>query len=251
MSDKNDQPSTVSMADGSVVEDKYLEIEHKWQADHVNWEDFVKFFRRKKKQLINEEIATGPDEYWRQDQDIEALAKRIAESPEDEEAIRNTLEKAGVGQSVVRYRSNGRSFKELTVKRRTSASNTTVRGEADLPLKRVKQSDVGAFLSMLGYKKEVVIHKRCHIFWIENELGIAVPVIYDIWKEGEEDKVVRFVEVEAEKGQSQEQAAKILKFWSKELKDNFNLQNKHKSDLSLYEIFSGRRYWGVNGNDEE
>lgn len=258
MSKENDIKKTAE--DTQPVEDKYLEIEHKWEADHVNWDEFVRYFRRKRKKLIDEVIVTGPDQYWRADFNTRVLARKIVESILDKENItnwdtrrvKNILDNSGVGQSVIRFRSDRRNFNELTIKRRTSSKQTTVREESDIPLKNIKNEEVETFLMMAGYKQEIVIIKRCHIFWVENDLGLAVPVIYDVWVDGKEDDIRRFVEVEAEKGQSKEQCAAILKFWAKELKEKFGLKDRHVSDLSLYEIYTGRKYWEAEGyNDEE
>ena len=231
---------------------EYIEVEHKWKADHVDWSAFIAYFTKKKKQIVDEQVVLGPDQYWRADFDTQDISKKINEllfgsanvDVKNVEKVSDLLQSLGVGQSVARYRSNKNGFHELTVKRRISKSSTTVRGETDLLLRRdTKNPTVGSFLSMLGYKHEFTIVKRCHIFTIKNHIGIAIPVIYDIWLEGQEDDVKRFIEVEGDKSQSQEQNEKVIAYWKEILEDRFELTNKHLSKLSLYEIFSKNKYW--------
>lgn len=234
---------------------KYLEIEHKWDAEKVTWDQFIKYFDSlKSKYNVTELAVTGPDQYWRFGKEAPEIADKIAaytHEPGTKEhdllkrKIRRILREKGVGASVLRYRKSP-NMHQLTVKKRTSKVSTTTREEADIEfLRSTPAADIESFLEMAGYAEDFTLMKRCQIYWVENELGLAVPVIYDIWRKDRPTEIRRFIEVEAEKGQPEETCQKLLEYWSAEFERVFGITEKDKNQLSLYEIYSGRRYIGA------
>jgi adenylate cyclase class IV len=234
----------------------FLEIEHKWNADDVDWDGFVSFFAKLKPDHKTSEISvTGPDAYYRLGAGAPRIAERIAGLTMSRKnsgfnrlkwRIRKVLRSAGLGASIIRLRHSPNLY-QMTVKRRTQANSTQVREEADIDfLRRVPVAEVEAFLTLAGYSKDFTLMKKCHIFWVKTPLGVAVVVVYDITRTDKpKDRPRRFVEVEAEKGQTLEASKRILEHWSKVLGRRFGLTDDKRNHLSLYEVYSGRRYIGA------
>ncbi len=190
---------------------KHKEIELKWSADHVNRKDFNRKIEKLLKKLGLEYkflAAHGPDYYY--------------------------SNKDGY---TARHRDGG-DTNELTVKLREGSDHITVRKEINVPLaKEATAMDVRALLKGLGFDDDVHIHKSCDIYFIKSQKADIDVVWYKVTGGGKRPKV--FVEVEV--GHlGKKDSLKILKKWAKMLEKMFNL--KDQSDLSLYEIYSGRRY---------
>lgn len=189
---------------------EFKELEYKYDATGVSFEEFEKLIRTKK--IIKELKITGPDEYWSNN------------------------------QFVIRYRSN-KNMDQLTVKLRENKRSTTSRLELNLDIKRGKkpklllQSIIRMFLTAVGFSHEFTLVKKCHIFWIEEDGMILVPVIYTIENDGKQ-----IIEVEIEEYEEKKQAIGMLKKWSGVLKDAFGLTDQKRINSSLYEMYSGKQY---------
>lgn len=191
---------------------KYFEVELKFFADHIKWTDFSKFISNYRNKIIKKTLVEGPDTYFRN---------------------RN---------EIVRYRTNLLDYHELTVKKRTSKKTTTVRHETDILLdKNTNPRDVEEYHLNCGYHKEFTIVKKCLIIYLTHKSKLGTMVIYDIYKIGEKSKKQRFIEIEGDKIQNLKQNKEFLKFWTNELK-KINITNKNICNLSLYELFSNRKY---------
>lgn len=234
---------------------RFIETEYKWSADKVRWEAFTAFFETLKSKCSVEELAvTGPDQYWRLGTDAPRLSERIAGLVAKKGdanfnplkwRVRKILRSAGLGASVVRYRRSP-NMHQLTVKKRLSDKCTKNREEADIEfLRKTPQEDIETFLGLAGYARDFTLIKKCQIYWVRNEIGLAVPVIYDIWRGEQKGEPRRFIEIEAEKGQSPEVCDRLLAFWSDVFRRVFELTDADREHLSLYEIYSGRRYIGA------
>lgn len=150
------------------------------------------------------------------------------------------------GGNVLRHRHGGKSAGELTVKRRTSKKSTKDRVEIDLRFDAgTTQDDVKRFLEATGWKPAFTVIKDCHIFWYEEITPGVEVVLYDvrcIRPDGSETAPRRFVEVEIHKADSNHpKALTTLKDWEEAARTQFPGMGAIQ-DLSLYEIYSGKRY---------
>lgn len=200
--------------------DTHSEIEIKFVADDVDMGLFNRWCMRKKP--VRYEHVFGPDVYYVQ------------------------------GHNTVRHRWNIGTAGELTVKRRKSAGDVTDRVEIDLSFGPTTNiNDVTQFLLATGWKRTFTLMKEAHIFWYDDPVPMTL-VIYEAGKlanTGAGTKVVeerRFIECEIEKGSSlspETSREELLKL-ERELKDVFGVGQRSK--LSLYEIYSGKRYEVLN-----
>jgi adenylate cyclase class IV len=193
---------------------KHKEIEVKWSADHVA----RRAFNRKAKALFKNlrvrhrlQRVSGPDMYFSD----------------------------GSGRTVRVRRSN--ELFELTSKMRLHQKSITVRKEVNVRLSdRQSPDDVVALLGMLGFYKEFSIVKDCDIYTVPGPDRSHVTLVW--YRVHNKEKGNRtFVEVEVE-GLPRRKSMKVLREWSSYLRDDFGLDDRHVSDLSLYEIYSGRKY---------
>lgn len=187
-----------------------IEIEYKYEADHIDWTQFVDFV--KSLNPARELKVAGPDHYYVND------------------------------DYVIRHRYNAK-LNELTVKTRKHKRITTVRGEINLTLpNKLNPKLVNLFLNAIGFKKEFEVNKSCHIFWFDgpHESKVSV-VIYDVSLDGSLNKD-RYIEIEVEDAETIKDAKDELKRWGKILKDGVMLMDSKRINESLYEIYSGKKY---------
>lgn len=190
---------------------KHKEIELKWSADHVSRKEFN---AKLKTLLVKNGLefkflpVDGPDYYY---------------SNKDGYAARHR---------------GGTDTNELTVKLREGNCGITVRKEINVPLaKEATAMDVRALLRGLGFEDDVQIHKSCDIYFIKSDKADIDIVWYRVTGGGKRPKV--FIEVEVgHLGKTD--SLKILNKWAKTLEKMFKL--KDRSDLSLYEFYSGKLY---------
>jgi len=158
---------------------------------------------------------------------------------------------------VVRHRhdAGGTHIDELTVKMRNSETSVVDRVEVDLKLgEKIKPDDVRAFLATLGFEEEMILMKHAHIIWIEGN-GIrgtsgrvpgvtlciynVTPIVRNYIDYG---KTKYFIEVEIDKEENNLPAAmETLSKWKERL-EKWYAGKIEQSDLSLYEIYSGKKY---------
>lgn len=180
----------------------YLEIEQKYKADHINYNNFVLLLKSFKpyKEL---EIA-GPDTYYH------------------------------INGEVFRWR-HSIEKDEFTIKNRISEKNLFVRKEIDLDIQNNSVRTIINFLKVLRAQKIFRIRKHCHIFWLEeNNIKVSV-VFYTVSCQGFKKR--NFVEIESEKGQEYSKSKQAVRFWEKRLGLNLN----HRINNSLYELYSGNK----------
>jgi adenylate cyclase class IV len=113
--------------------------------------------------------------------------------------------------SYLRHRFNS-DRAELTVKQRTTGASTTTRVEVDVHLAVDQVAEIAALAKVLGYEQDRTIYKTCVILWGEH-CNFVYYIVYDTAM----DELGRFIEIEANKGQSTissvmgiEQAERIL-----------------------------------------
>lgn len=138
---------------------------------------------------------------------------------------------------AIRHR-NSADVNEVTLKLREKENTITVRKEINIPLAKESTAlDVRTFLQSIGFNDDVKIHKSCDIFFVKEKNADIDIVWYKVTSAGRRPKI--FIEIEV--GQVGEtNGLKILKKWANILEKMFKL--KEKSDLSLYEIYSGKKY---------
>lgn len=196
--------------------DAQTEIEYKFVADHVSVPEFLRWAISKGP--VTYDSSSCPDVYY----------------------VRGT--------DSIRHRWNSRAG-ELTVKQRRSKRSTFQRVEIDLHFDDHKTSvnDVTAFLVATGWKRLFTLFKdgvHCFEFSLP-EGGKVFLSIYAVEKFNEKtrknDMRRQFVEIEVEKGSKHDLATsrRILDAWKLELQNTFRLANP--INVSLYEIYSGRR----------
>lgn len=187
---------------------KYTEIELKYDASKLTKDlFFAKLAWNGLEPTLDIEVK-GPDEYWTK------------------------------GDSVIRFRSDGDTFRELTTKQRTSKRSTKVRKETDLKLApETSSKDIESFLQTAGYKKKFVIIKEAVIQEYDLFGGLTSVVYYEVYRK-DKPKVKRtFIEIEGSKKQTVQLNKKLVKEWSKVL-IKFYPELNRPLNSSLFEIFS-------------
>lgn len=197
--------------------DAHSELELKFAADHVVPKDFLRWCIEHNPSRYQAEAV--PDIYYAQ------------------------------GPSVIRHRWLPGGAGELTVKQRKSRTSISNRVEIDLRFADgFTVNDVTAFLQHTGWKKEFTLFKdEVHMFWFDLSGGGQVNVsLYTVERLNERSgKCVdtkTFLEIEVEKGSKYtvNSSLAILDDWRVKVQKAFNL--KDPMTLSLWEIYSGRRY---------
>lgn len=195
--------------------DNHSEIEYKFAADHVDYDDFVAWAIKQKP--LKYESASFPDLYYEQD------------------------------GNIVRHRWSGGAG-ELTVKQRKSADSIADRVEIDLRFSaETSVNDVTVFLQASGWKRLFTLFKDgTHVFWFQVPGGIVSVAEYAVEKLDEETQRCvdhrKFIEIEVEKGSSMsmDEAKTTLEKWRRLVSRTFNLTAP--LNVSLYEMYSGRTY---------
>jgi len=187
----------------------FLEIERKYTANTVDWDDFVK--KCKTFKPYRELLVRGPDTYYEN------------------------------GESIIRWRVSP-EINELTTKSRFTTKSSLVREETDLKTPGNNLKTMMKFIDNLGYEKLFRIWKTCHIFWVENEIGKASIVIYKVESKDHPDR--NFIEIEAEKGQPIKESKELIRYWEKEL----GLKKHWRINKTLLEIYSDRETQLLEGD---
>jgi len=196
-----------------VVVDKHSELELKFAADHVDPVKFKAWGMAMRPTRFNS--ACYPDVYYFR------------------------------GDNVVRHRLLSGPG-ELTVKRRKRVDSITDRQEIDLtfaPL--VTAADIAAFLLAAGWEVAFTLQKHfSYPFWFKHVDAHVVVSLYEV-ERTDTRETRRFLEIEVDKDSevSDIAARNLLNLWASTAADEFDLGVP--VDLSLYELYSGRRYLGV------
>jgi adenylate cyclase class IV len=142
---------------------------------------------------------------------------------------------------VLRHRYSG-DCHELTTKGRLSFDSIKIRREINLKLaKGVDPFDVACAMKMVKFKSTTSIYKDCDIYFID-ENGAEVQIVwYKTKHSGTRGPWKRFIEVEIA-GASQRKSVRMLNRWAAIVEEMFGLSPEDRSKLSLFEIYSGRRY---------
>lgn len=197
------------------MSDTHSEIEHKWDATHVQEGAFLAWAIAQRPQSY--EHASWPDVYYSQ------------------------------GDNTVRHRWSSDAG-ELTVKRRKTQRSITDRVEVDLRFADgVKAEDVTVFLRASGWKRILTLFKTfVHVFRYKLSDAEVTLALYEVEQLCERThkriNTRRFMEVEVEKGSplSDRAAKALLDAWKVILQREFHLTSPVNE--SLFEIYTGRRY---------
>lgn len=180
----------------------YIEIETKYNADHVSLEEFnnlMEPFGHDKKMMVS-----SYDDYF--------------------------IDK---DNNFIRYRySDDRG--ELTIKRKTTDKNNLNRVEVNLPTNGDDFKTVEAFCNLLNYKHNFGIYKTCRIYWVDN----AVVVWYVVYDKSMKE-LRRFIEIEADEDHewaSEEEAWEKVVEWEHKLK-SIGITSRNRLKKSLFEMF--------------
>lgn len=196
---------------------KHKEIEVKWSSDDVERKHFNREMRALLKKLdcsFRFLRVKGPDTYY----------------------VR--------GRDVVRHRIS-KNTHELTIKRRIYKKSIRARKEVNVQLALSQPiEDVVAFLDDIGFERQVRLVKDCDIYFIVMPSGVHASIVWYV-VEADDGSMKRFIEVEIE-GQSHHRSLASLDFWCKKIEKIFRLGRSDRSDDSLYEIYTGKRYKNVS-----
>ena len=180
----------------------FKEIETKYSADDIRFENFMKII------------------------DQLPVRKRMMVSSFDDYFVNEPGD-------FIRYRYTDGSG-ELTIKRKLHKANNNERIEVNVPTSGDNFNTIQAFVGLLGYKHNFGIYKTCKIFWFD-KVDLVYYVVYD--KEFKELR--RFIEIEAledAEWESEEQAwNEILKY--EKLLEPLNITPQHRMKKSLFELF--------------
>ncbi len=194
---------------------KFKEIEIKWYASGVKRSDFnqkiVAYAKAKKQKFRLVQVAAF--DYYHSSKD----------------------------GHVARHRSGGNT-NELTVKSRVSNKTTTVRREINLKLaKETSPIEVKEAMEEWGFTKTLPIYKDCDIYFIKDGKYVVDVVWYKVSSPHLKGPDKHFIEVEVHEA-PEKTSLRILNNWKKFLYSTFNITDKDVVNLSLYEIYSGKRY---------
>jgi hypothetical protein len=203
-----------------MTELRSCEIECKFKADHISWEDFEKLISKGKIGTFNitdKQLFNGFDDYY------------------------------GLGESVIRHRYGGAS-NQLTVKLRKSKTSILNRIEQDLNFsKETTKKDVSNFLIYSGYRLNFSLKKHAIVLWLENKDNIHFTIVlYEVFALHNPTKKMRFLEIEVEKTNNLTQRAAELELGVLKRLVKKTVGVKKAMNKSLYEIFSGKSYGYLN-----
>lgn len=195
---------------------KHKEIEVKWAAEGVDRSVFNRQLRALLKKLdcsFRFLRVKGPDTYFTRWSD------------------------------VVRHRIS-KNTHELTIKLRIYKKSIRARKEVNVRLAQDQPvEDVVEFLQCLGFKKKICLVKDCDIYFLVQPNGVHASIVWYV-VEDEAGNLRRFIEVEIE-GQSHHRSLAVLDFWCKRVEKTYELTKRDRSDDSLYELYTGKRYLNV------
>jgi predicted adenylyl cyclase CyaB len=188
-----------------VSENKFLEIETKYDASSINRTDFKILMRS----LSPNSLVTveSNDIYFVKSTDEFVRYRMPIENGDDKRA-------------------------ELAFKKKHSQNNNIVRTEVNLRVDPNSPETVVAFVEGLGYKHNFTIYKICDIYYFDDCNIVYYNVI------SEENKVASFLEIEVKEneGIGEKQGWEILNKYEKLLAPlGVNAQKRKK--LSLYEMY--------------
>lgn len=198
------------------MSDRYVELELKFSADHVNEAAFLGWA-----------VAQNPERY-------------------DASSCPDLYYVNGTGDTV-RHRWSSKAG-ELTVKQRLGRKSIVNRVEVDLKFhESMEINDVTQFLLTSGFKRLFTLYKtKVHVFWYQTDNATVTLSLYGVKllndRTGKCGPARQFLEVEAEKGSKLSDAAAriLLEKWHDTLKTTFNLGTPLNE--SLFEIYSDRTY---------
>ena len=190
------------------------EIEFKFKGDHIDFDDFVRFFTNQETTHRIDRFS-GYDDYFRNSSNV-----------------------------VIRHRWNSeKNISELAIKLRKSSTSITNRVEQEISLDRHLTSPdaLKDFLDLMDFKQNLSLYKDATIAWLnygDKEFTVSLYTVKDV----NSKKKKTFFEVEIEKGHnlSELEAEILLKEFTSTIKSHFKLTRP--LGLSLYEIFSGTKY---------
>lgn len=144
---------------------------------------------------------------------------------------------------VVRHRIS-KNTHELTIKLRIYKKSIKARKEVNVRLAQDQPiEDVVEFLACLGFKQKIRLVKDCDIYFVVLPNGVHASIVWYV-VEDEAGDLQRFIEVEIE-GQSHHRSLAVLDFWCKRIEKLYGLTKRDRSDDSLYELYTGKRYRNV------
>lgn len=184
---------------------KFKEVEFKYSADNISLEKFHEFCRgRKPKNYI---LAAGPDYFYQNNKQPD---------------------------SFCRFR-DGRDYKQVTFKRKTSNSNNFIRTEHNINVSESTTEDmVRALVSEFDYAYNTTVFKTCFIYIYD-----YYTLVYYVCANEEAQEVGRFVEIEMDEGYPwvSEQEAWDGLITMEKLCKGLGISPQARVKKSLYEIF--------------
>jgi adenylate cyclase class IV len=181
---------------------KFKEIETKYSADEITFDNFMKIINSLP--ITKSKMVSSFDDYF-----------------------------VNGDGDFVRYRYTDETG-ELTIKRKTSKTNNNERVEINVPTSGNNLNTIQAFVGLLGYKHNFGIYKTCKIFWLD-KVDLVYYVVYD--KEFKELR--RFIEIEALEDhpwESEQQAwDEVVKY--EKILEPLGITPQHRMKRSLFEQF--------------
>jgi adenylate cyclase class IV len=130
---------------------------------------------------------------------------------------------------------------ELTIKRKTAATNSWERVEVDLPIdkSRLDATTVPKFMELAGYKPSFTIYKSCFVFWQE-DVNYCYYIVYDN-NMVEQD---RYIEVEVTKSRIEDIGESVARERLAEAElclTSLGISYKNRFKRSLFEIYGSKQ----------
>ncbi len=190
---------------------KYVEIEFKYRADHVDHHKFMEFagsLMSPTRQLLKYELVKSYDYYYKntnKDFKVEFIRHRNGEHP------------------------------ELTLKEKTVDANNNVRKEIDLQVGDNSIETVSKFANLLGFEFNFRIWKECYIFTYED----FTLVLYEVLDQEGGKNLANFLEIEANKQYNWESEAKAYATVTgiEARLTDLGIKPQNRMKRSLWEIF--------------
>jgi adenylate cyclase class IV len=193
---------------------KNIEIEFKFNADEISRKDFCNLIEKKFKPIKTLEL----------------------QNPLDDDSGDHYYTK---GDRFMRFRTDGKSYWELTTKVKQSETNNRVRVEVNIPLgKKMTLNKAEAFADVFGLKHDFTIKKDVAIYWIDH-IVLSHYICYD--PKGK--KLNTFMEIEANEEHefsTEQEALDLLVEWEKKL-EPLGINANKRIKKSLFEFYTNEK----------
>lgn len=189
---------------------KYKEIEFKYNANNINFQDFVTFCD--KRDYNKKFYASGHDHFYQNIKNQDAFC---------------------------RHRTGSELFNQLTFKSKTVNNNNYIRTERNIDLSpKMSQPDVEGLCNEFGYKYKFSLFKNCFIYLFD-----YYTLVYYICYDDNMNETGRFVELEMNEDYPWTSEAEAMSelIATERLCKSLGISPQSRIKKSLFEIYGDKK----------